>query len=120
SPDKCNCTDRIDELDEGITGIRDDMKDSDNDGVPDYLDEEPNTPEGAIVDTKGRTVERVPDELREELDQRYDVEGGDDAIRKLINDGYVNVYFRFDSAQPEQYSLEAVNYLIKYLNENEG
>lgn len=120
SPDKCNCTDRIDELDEGITGIRDDMKDSDNDGVPDYLDEEPDTPEGAVVDTKGRTVERVPDELREELDRRYDIEGGDEAIRKLINDGYVNVYFRFDSAQPEQYSLEAVNYLVKYLNENEN
>src|SRR5699024_3564599 len=37
SPDKCNCTDRIGELDEGITVDRDDMKDSDNDSVRDYL-----------------------------------------------------------------------------------
>ena len=39
-------------------------------------------------------------------------------IKKLIDDGYVNVYFKFNSSQPETYSLESINYLIKYMNEN--
>jgi outer membrane protein OmpA-like peptidoglycan-associated protein len=33
-----------------------DMMDDDKDGVPNYLDEEPNTEEGKTVDTKGKTV----------------------------------------------------------------
>lgn len=33
-----------------------DMMDDDKDGVPNYLDEEVDTPEGTVVDTKGRTV----------------------------------------------------------------
>jgi len=40
-----------------------DMMDDDRDGVPNYLDQEPGTAEGANVDTKGRTVtvEKVVD-----------------------------------------------------------
>lgn len=113
----CGLEPRIDKLDDDVSKIQNDMQDSDGDGVPDYLDEEPDTPEGAIVDTKGRTVNRVPDQLREELDRRYESQG-EGTIKKLINEGYVNVYFNFDSTQPERYSLEAANYLIKYLNEN--
>ena len=40
------------------------------------------------------------------------------SIKDLISNGYVNVYFKFNSTQPETYSLEAVNYLVKYMNEN--
>ena len=39
-------------------------------------------------------------------------------IAKLLNDGYVNVYFQFNSTKPELYSLDAINYLIKYLSAN--
>ncbi|MGY0391580.1 OmpA family protein [Bizionia sp. KMM 8389] len=38
--------------------------------------------------------------------------------KSLLNNGYVNVYFKFNSAEPETYSLQSVNYLIKYMTEN--
>jgi OOP family OmpA-OmpF porin len=42
-----------------VAKAENDMKDDDNDGVPNYLDEEPGTESGAKVDTKGRTVVEV-------------------------------------------------------------
>ena len=73
----------------------------------------------------------MPDELESTLDNRYAKKGdiptstpaiasGDDVIKKLIEDGYVNVYFQFNSTKPETYSLESINYLIKYMTENAG
>ena len=118
------------DLDQRIGKIETDLIDSDQDGVPDYLDREPNTPAGVMVDTKGRAIDvnqnGIPDELESSLDRRYARLGATDTetttvsgtIRDLINNGYVNVYFKFDSAQPEVYSLEAINYLATYLKEN--
>lgn len=120
------------DLDQRLSKVETDLIDSDQDGVPDYLDREPNTPSGVMVDTKGRAIDKnengIPDELENALDRRYaklgattDGEAATDVsgtIRDLINNGYVNVYFKFDSAQPEVYSLEAINYLATYLKEN--
>lgn len=46
-----------------ISKAEKDMMDDDRDGVPNYLDQEPGTSEGAMVDTKGKTVtvEKVVD-----------------------------------------------------------
>ena len=118
----------IDELERRISKIETDMIDSDQDGVPDYLDREPNTPPGAVVDSKGRAVDTtgsgIPDYMEAALDKRYatkadleNAQGGLD-MQKLINEGYVNVYFRFNSDIPEVYSLNAVNYLITYMKQN--
>src|SRR5690606_27119819 len=43
------------ELASQIGEVRDSLKDSDGDGIPGYLDKEPNTPSGARVDPQGRT-----------------------------------------------------------------
>lgn len=118
-------------LDQRVSKIETDLVDSDQDGVPDYLDREPNTPAGVMVDTKGRSIDvnqnGIPDELEAALDRRYakidqstHTEATSGTIRDLINNGYVNVYFKFDSAQPEIYSLEAINYLATYMKENTG
>ncbi|EJF53228.1 outer membrane protein/peptidoglycan-associated (lipo)protein [Saprospira grandis DSM 2844] len=45
------------------------FKDDDNDGVPNKIDEEPDTPENAIVDTKGRTMDSDGDEVPDHLDK---------------------------------------------------
>ncbi|MBW2962881.1 OmpA family protein [Mesonia aestuariivivens] len=115
---------------ERVAQIENDMMDEDQDGVPNYLDREPNTTSGVRVDSKGVAVDKngngIPDELESSLDKRYAKAGdnyttnGSGSIAKLLNDGYVNVYFRFNSTQPETYSLEAINYLVKYMHENES
>lgn len=127
---------RLDELDERLSKVETDLIDTDQDGVADYLDREPNTISGVAVNTKGIAVDQnkngIPDELESTLDARYAklsdipaktepvIISGDEMIKKLIEDGYVNVYFKFNSTTPETYSLESINYLIKYMTENSG
>lgn len=121
---------KIEALEERIAKLETDLIDTDQDGVADYLDREKNTVSGVAVDTKGYAVDvnknGIPDELESALEAQYakksDLRGlgsnSNDVIGKLLNDGYVNVYFQFNSTKPELYSLEAINYLIKYLSEN--
>lgn len=50
-----NLSGELQSLDSKIAALHDQQKDTDGDGVPDYLDQEPGTAEGAIVNTKGQT-----------------------------------------------------------------
>jgi len=116
-------------LKERIAKLEDDLKDTDKDGVPDYLDREPNTPNGVAVNNKGQSLDEnqngVPDELEQVIDERY---ASSDSVQKmkesseiaktLANKGYINVYFRFNSDQPERYSLNAVNQIVEYMRAN--
>lgn len=122
---------RIGELETGLA-------DSDKDGVPDMYDVEPNSIAGVAVNSQGRSIDAnqngVPDELEGYLVQNYGPgngtnggrnsstsnlsNGGSAQVRDLINGGYVNVYFDFNSASPSKYSLEGANFLIKYLKAN--
>lgn len=134
-PDDSILEDQILTLEDRVAKLETDLIDTDQDGVPDYLDREPNTISGVAVNTKGIAVDQnkngVPDELEPTLDARY-LNKADynpnasvprpavqsNAIRDLINKGYVNVYFKFNSTTPQDYSLEAINYLKTYLREN--
>ncbi|MDP2089257.1 MAG: OmpA family protein [Flavobacteriaceae bacterium] len=117
---------KLDSLDQRLSKVETDMADNDNDGIANYLDQESNTVAGAAVDSKGRAVDLnndgIPDAMLTPLDARYaskqTVAEEDDTIKELIDKGYVNVYFRFNSTTPEDYSLQSVNYLIIYMNEN--
>ncbi|RAV28465.1 OmpA family protein [Sinomicrobium soli] len=117
-----NLTMRVDDI-EGM------LQDTDRDGVPDYLDQEPNTPTGVSVDRYGKANDLnengVPDDLEGALDMRYaskesldGLDKGGDPVKKLLSDGYVNVYFGFGSSKPAVYSFDAINYLVRYMNEN--
>lgn len=116
--------DQVAQLSDDVSKIKSDMQDTDRDGVPDYLDKDNSTPAGLAVDNHGRTIDNnnnnIPDELEEALDARYASasSSSNGTIEELINNGYVNVYFKFDSAQPEIYSLQAINYLVIYMTEN--
>lgn len=122
------------ELAQQIGEIKDMLKDSDGDGIPDYLDKEPNTPAGARVDNMGRTLDSDGDGIPDHLDKcpfapgpasnngcpiEEDVKEVD-YFKKAINEGYVNVYFAFDSAKPLGYSASATNYVANFLKRNPG
>lgn len=118
---------RIGELETGLA-------DSDKDGVPDMYDVEPNSIAGVAVNSQGRSVDNnqngIPDELENYLVQNYGEGNGRNSstsslatagnayIKDLINGGYVNVYFDFNSSTPSKYSLEGANFLIKYMKAN--
>jgi OOP family OmpA-OmpF porin len=122
------------ELATQINGIKDMLKDSDADGVPDYLDKEPNTPAGARVSPSGSTLDSDGDGTPDHVDKCPFQPGAAasngcpvevsrdevDYLRKAINDGYVNVYYAFDSDKPLAYSISAAQYISNFLKRNPG
>lgn len=119
-------TDELKALEERVGMIETGLADSDKDGVPDMYDLEPNSIAGVAVNTKGQSIDRnkngVPDELESYLDKTYGQNGSKVAtngtIEELINGGYVNVYFDFNSDKPTNASLSGVDFLVKYLKAN--
>ncbi|QYJ67959.1 OmpA family protein [Flavobacterium litorale] len=132
-------SDELEDIESRLGEMETMMDDTDKDGIPDYLDSEPNTITGVAVDTKGRSIDRnengVPDELESYIENKNSeikneiqngtiaVNGGkagsgDGYIKELINGGYVNVYFDFNKDIPNEESVGGVNFLIKYLNDN--
>jgi len=122
------------ELAQQIGEIKDMLKDSDGDGIPDYLDKEPNTPVGARVDSNGRTIDSDGDGIPDHLDKCpfapgpasnngcpvEQVKEEIDFFKRAINENYVNVYYAFDSAKPLGFSASAVNYVSNFLKRNPG
>jgi len=84
---------------------------------------------GVAVNSRGIAVDinknGIPDEIEYSLDNRYAKKGETSTenapaqnIAELLNKGYVNVYFQFNSDKPETYSLQAINYLVQYMKDN--
>ncbi|MFA5298677.1 MAG: OmpA family protein, partial [Lutibacter sp.] len=107
--------------------IEGNLIDTDGDGVADYLDKEPNTPAGAVVDTHGVSVDKnnngMADSSESYLDNTYvrkdeNVAQGD-LLAKLLNDGYISVFFDFDSSKVKTASSKnAINFIATYLKDN--
>lgn len=116
----------IDALENRLATIETGLTDSDQDGVPDMFDAEPNSMAGVAVDTKGRTIDRnnngVADELESYFENKYGDKGSSTTsgmdVKSMINDGYVNVYFDFNKTQPTTESASGINFLVKYLKAN--
>lgn len=119
---------RVAELENRLEKIENDLQDTDKDGVADYLDREPSTTSGVAVNTKGESIDLnkngIPDELESSLQKMYVTKefaketyfaGGVEGVKPDANDNLINVYFRFDSTQPEYYSLDAINQIVKYM-----
>ncbi|OXA91206.1 OmpA family protein [Flavobacterium hercynium] len=116
---------RLNKLEDRVTTIETGLIDTDKDGVADLYDLEPNTASGVAVNTKGQSIDTnqngVPDELESYLEKTYVQKGQEPKnsnVEQLINDGYVNVYFDFNSSKPKDASLAGVNFIVKYLRDN--
>lgn len=116
---------RLDALENRVTDVENKLVDSDNDGVADYLDLEPNTPAGNMVDVKGRSIDQnkngIPDSYETYFAENYGrgenmTSADSNTAKDLINDGYVAVYFDFDKSQPK--NIEATNFILTYLKSN--
>lgn len=119
--------DKYDALENRVTAIETGLIDSDKDGVADLYDLEPNSIAGVAVNTKGQSIDNnkngVPDELESYLDKKYGQNTNtttvtNSTVEELINGGYVNVYFDFNSTKPINSSLSGVDFLVKYLKNN--
>ncbi|WP_026951821.1 OmpA family protein [Algoriphagus mannitolivorans] len=122
------------ELSTQINGIKDLLKDSDGDGVADYLDKEPNTPAGAHVSFNGVTLDSDGDGTVDHLDKCPFLPGPSanggcpleqvidqtDYLKKAIQDGYVAAYFAFDSSTPSSFSINSISYVSNFLKKNPG
>lgn len=122
------------ELEKRIDDIETLMNDTDKDGVQDFLDVENNSITGVAVDTKGRMIDTnknsIPDELEKIATKTTSKEGvnGTDTqqasttnnqmISKLINEGYVTVYFDYDKTDPTNSSTEGIDFMLTYLRNN--
>ena len=100
--------------------------DTDKDGLTDYLDVEKNSALGALVDAKGRMIDRDRNGIADELERYLDGKGGTtasapettDMVAKFVNDGYVAAYFDYDEAYPTQISLQSISLLTRYMKNN--
>jgi len=121
-----------------VESIENKLIDTDKDGVADYLDNEKNSLEGALVDSKGvmydKNKNNVPDQIERYLEENYgdaerypnkSVDGkapkqkkSTDYIKKLINDGYISVLFDYNKSKPSTGSLDSVNYIVVFLKNN--
>lgn len=101
--------------------------DTDRDGVVDYLDAEPNSITGVMVDTKGRAIDLnnngIPDEIEKYIENKYKTNNASnnldsETIKNLVNDGYVSVFFDFNKTTPNSESTESISYVLTYLRNN--
>ncbi len=119
----------IEQLRQRIADIETSMLDTDKDGVADYLDQEPNTIGGVMVDSKGKSIDlnnnNVPDELESYLLKTYGkntdksaIVNNSTLIKNLINEGYVSTYFDYNKSTPTNVSTEGIDFILTYLRNN--
>ena len=120
---------RLDGIDQKIAAIENKMLDTDNDGVADYLDQEPNTAANALVNTKGVSVDannnNVPDDVEKYIMDNYTSKtdkspllNDNEIVKSLINGGYVATYFDFNKSTPTEVSAEGIDFILTYLRKN--
>lgn len=113
-------------LDERIGELETMMNDTDKDGVPDYLDVENNSIAGVAVDTKGRMVDLNKNGVADELEKYIDTQvttaaeknNNSEVVKRLINEGYVSVFFDFNSSKPTPQSTQNMSFVLTYLKNN--
>ena len=121
--------DRFAEINARFIAVENRMLDTDKDGVANYLDEETDTPPGAMVDTKGRSIDKNNNGVADETEAYILKNSGsntdnshvltnNEQIKNTINSGYVCTYFDFDDSKPNNTSTEGIGFILTYLRSN--
>lgn len=63
-------------------------------------------------------IESLKNNVEKTYAKKSEVQGNIDVAKELINGGYVNVYYGFNSSKPNKYSLPAADIIVKYLEKN--
>lgn len=115
----------IDSLEKRIGDVETLMNDTDKDGIADYLDQENNSVAGVAVDSRGKMVDQnrngVPDELERYVNttsKETSEKSNADAVKRLVNEGYVSTYFDTGKSQPTNVSTEGIDFIRTYLKNN--
>ena len=108
------------------------MNDTDKDGVLDYLDAQNNTPNGVIVDGKGRFLDTnkngTPDEFEPKLIENNKIQKMEEAIQQLeyntlksmLENRLINVFYDVNEAEPNRNSANSIYGLISLLKRNKN
>lgn len=98
------------------------LQDTDRDGVVDGIDLDNTTPNGVAVDSRGRAIDINKNGVPDELEPRNGKDGltsktvsKEDAIKVLIEKGYLNIFYDVNKDQPNSGSTNNVYYVIKFL-----
>jgi len=98
--------------------IQDLKKDTDKDGIPDYLDLEKNTPAGAVVDSKGRSVvkEKTISKLSEvAANNNPNLTEKEREFAAIFADGNNEVFFDFNQVNPNKDSKKKIIAIISFM-----
>ncbi len=120
------------ELEKRLTDVETKLIDTDNDGVPDLIDQEKSSLEGALVDSKGVMIDKnknnIPDEVEKYLDKTNGKTNGsglnnsedssNEMFKKAIDEGYICVFFETGKAVYSNSSKDAINYIQTFLITN--
>lgn len=106
------------------------MRDTDKDGVLDYLDFQNNTPSGVIVDSKGRYIDAnrngTPDEFEPKIIESFKnknleiqtQKAESTAFTSMLDRGLVNVFYEVNESEPNRGSANTIFGLISLLKKN--
>jgi OOP family OmpA-OmpF porin len=97
------------------------IKDSDNDGVPDYKDKQNNTPKGAVVDNQGQFLDKDNNGVPDNLEKIAEIKVVDTANKKTeLTNNTVVLFFVLNSSTLKDDSLDDLYSCIKFLKLNKG
>ena len=120
------------EIEKRLNDVESKLKDTDKDGVPDYLDLEISSLEGAIVDSKGIMIDKnknnIPDEVEKYLDTtngrtngsglNNNADSNNEMFKKAIDEGYICVFFETGKSIYLSSSRDAINFVQTFLITN--
>jgi OOP family OmpA-OmpF porin len=114
---------KIEALENKINTVEAQTKDTDKDGVPDYIDQENNSIENILVDARGKMIDVNKNGVSDDLEKYVEksIKGisektTEDPIVRLVNEGYVVVLFESKKATPSVST--GIDFISTYLKNN--